>query len=46
MTGKQDPRLDRGEAVKKLLEDRGDLLIVTGLGGAAHDVAIVDYHSH
>jgi thiamine pyrophosphate-dependent acetolactate synthase large subunit-like protein len=30
--------LDRREAVKALLEDRGDLLAVTGLGSPAYDV--------
>lgn len=34
-------RLDRREIVAKLLEDRGDLLVVTGLGSSAYDVAAV-----
>jgi len=31
-------RLDRREAVKALLIDRGDLLIITGLGSSSYDV--------
>ena len=31
--------LDRRPLVKALLEDRGDLLIVTGLGSPTYDVA-------
>jgi thiamine pyrophosphate-dependent acetolactate synthase large subunit-like protein len=31
--------LDRRQAVKRLLEDRGDLLVVSGLGSATYDVA-------
>ncbi|WP_407176672.1 thiamine pyrophosphate-dependent enzyme [Bradyrhizobium sp. STM 3562] len=30
--------LDRREAVKALLEERGDLLVVTGLGSSSYDV--------
>lgn len=30
--------LDRREAVKALLQDRGDLLVVTGLGSSSYDV--------
>ena len=30
--------LDRREAVKALLADRGDLLVVTGLGSSSYDV--------
>ncbi len=33
------PLLDRREAVARLLRDRGDLLVVTGLGSATYDVA-------
>ncbi|MFN0262764.1 thiamine pyrophosphate-dependent enzyme [Tepidamorphus sp. 3E244] len=34
-------RLDRREIVEKLLEKRDDLLVVTGLGSSAYDVAAV-----
>jgi thiamine pyrophosphate-dependent acetolactate synthase large subunit-like protein len=34
----QDFSLDRREAVKALLVDRGDLLVVTGLGSSSYDV--------
>lgn len=30
--------LDRREAVKALLTDRGDLLVITGLGSSSYDV--------
>src|SRR5215211_7748433 len=33
--------LDRREFVKKLLADRGDMLVVTGLGSPSYDVAAV-----
>lgn len=33
------PLLDRRETVARLLRDRGDLLVVTGLGSATYDVA-------
>jgi len=35
-------RIDRRKAVAQLLHDRGDLLVVAGLGSAAYDVASVD----
>jgi thiamine pyrophosphate-dependent acetolactate synthase large subunit-like protein len=34
-----EPRLDRREAVARLLRDRGDLLVVAGLGSATYDCA-------
>jgi hypothetical protein len=34
----QNSLLDRREAVKALLADRGDLLVVTGLGSSSYDV--------
>ncbi len=34
----QNFTLDRREAVKALLVDRGDLLVVTGLGSSSYDV--------
>ena len=33
------PTLDRREAVAQLLKDRGDLLVVSGLGSATYDCA-------
>ena len=33
------PVLDRRETVARLLQDRGALLVVTGLGSATYDVA-------
>jgi len=36
-----DPRLDRRVAMRLLLEDRGDLLLVTGLGSTTYDAAAV-----
>jgi len=41
MTEKSVYRFDRRKAVATLLEDRGDLLVVAGLGSAAYDVAAV-----
>lgn len=38
-TGAEGPRLDRREAVARLLKDRGDLLVVSGLGSATYDCA-------
>ena len=35
------PRLDRRAAMRLLLEDRGDLLLVTGLGSTTYDAAAV-----
>jgi thiamine pyrophosphate-dependent acetolactate synthase large subunit-like protein len=36
-----DPRLDRRAAMRVLLENRGDLLLVTGLGSTTYDAAAV-----
>ena len=36
-----DPRLDRRAAMRTLLETRGDLLLVTGLGSTTYDAAAV-----
>ena len=36
--------LDRREFVAELLKDRGDLLVVTGLGAPTYDVAAVSEH--
>ena len=36
-----DPRLDRRAAIRILLENRGDLLVVTGLGSTTWDAASV-----
>ena len=36
--------LDRREAVKALLDDRGDLLVVTGLGSSCYDVFAAGEH--
>jgi len=38
-TGANDPRLDRRAAMRTLLETRGDLLLVTGLGSTTYDAA-------
>jgi len=35
---KKFPTLDRREAVAALLKDRGDLLVVSGLGSPSYDV--------
>ena len=40
-TGNNDPRLDRRAAMRLLLEGRGDLLLVTGLGSTTYDAAAV-----
>jgi thiamine pyrophosphate-dependent acetolactate synthase large subunit-like protein len=40
------PRLNRREVVTALLADRGDLLVVAGLGATAWDVASVGDHPH
>lgn len=40
MTG-NDPRLDRRAAMRTLLADRGNLLLVTGLGSTTYDAAAV-----
>jgi phosphonopyruvate decarboxylase len=36
-----DPRLDRRQAIRALLADRGELLVVTGLGSTTYDAASV-----
>jgi len=36
-----DPRLDRRIAMRALLDNRGDLLLVTGLGSTTYDAAAV-----
>ncbi|HEY1799135.1 MAG TPA: thiamine pyrophosphate-dependent enzyme [Stellaceae bacterium] len=36
-----DPRLDRRQAIRTLLADRGELLVVTGLGSTTYDAASV-----
>ncbi len=36
--------LDRRELVRQLLIDRGDLLVVSGLGSATYDVAAAGDH--
>jgi len=36
-----DPRLDRRRAIRILLEKRGDMLVVTGLGSTTYDAASV-----
>src|SRR5260370_13595036 len=36
-----DPRLERREAMRVLLDGRGDLLLVTGLGSTTWDAAAV-----
>src|SRR5215469_8816448 len=39
-----DPMMDRREFVQRLLVDRGDLLVVPGLGSATYDVAAAGDH--
>lgn len=39
-----NPALDRREAVKTLLRDRGNLLVVTGLGSPTYDVMAAGDH--
>ena len=41
-TRSNQPRLDRRAAIKVLLAERGDLLVVTGLGSTTYDAASVD----
>src|ERR1700720_604492 len=36
-----EPRLDRREAMQALLDGRGDLLVVTGLGSTTWDAAAI-----
>jgi thiamine pyrophosphate-dependent acetolactate synthase large subunit-like protein len=39
--GSNQPRLDRRAAIRVLLDGRGDLLVVTGLGSTTYDAASV-----
>ena len=39
--GSNNPRLDRRAAIRVLLAERGDLLVVTGLGSTTYDAASV-----
>jgi hypothetical protein len=39
-----DRRLDRRAAIRTLLKERGDLLLVTGLGSTTWDAASVGDH--
>ncbi|HEX3883233.1 MAG TPA: thiamine pyrophosphate-dependent enzyme [Stellaceae bacterium] len=39
--GTNNPRLDRRQAIRTLLADRGGLLVVTGLGSTTYDAASV-----
>ncbi|HTW50270.1 MAG TPA: thiamine pyrophosphate-dependent enzyme [Stellaceae bacterium] len=39
--GSNQPRLDRRSAIRVLLADRGELLVVTGLGSTTYDAASV-----
>jgi thiamine pyrophosphate-dependent acetolactate synthase large subunit-like protein len=39
MANQQSAKLGRRDAVKRLLADRGDLLVITSLGGPSNDVA-------
>ena len=43
---KAAPRLNRREVVTDLLADRGDLVVIAGLGATAWDVASVEDNSH
>ncbi|HEX5321560.1 MAG TPA: thiamine pyrophosphate-dependent enzyme [Stellaceae bacterium] len=40
-SGTNNPRLDRRMAIRTLLADRGELLVVTGLGSTTYDAASV-----
>lgn len=42
--GRRAPRLHRREVVRRLLADRGDLLVVAGLGAPAWDVTAAGDH--
>jgi len=44
--GSPEPLLRRREVVRELLKDRGDLLVVTGLGSACYDTAAAGDHPH
>jgi thiamine pyrophosphate-dependent acetolactate synthase large subunit-like protein len=41
MKGSNQPRLDRRVAIRVLLDERGDMLVVTGLGSTTYDAASV-----
>lgn len=38
--------LDRRDTVARLLADRGDALVITGLGGTTYDVSTIGDHDH
>jgi len=40
-SGANDPRLDRRAAMRRLLANRGSMLVVTGLGSTTYDAAAV-----
>src|SRR5262245_43679972 len=40
-TDSNDPRLDRRQAMRALLAERSDMLLVTGLGSTTYDAAAV-----
>jgi thiamine pyrophosphate-dependent acetolactate synthase large subunit-like protein len=44
--GSNQPRLDRRAAIRVLLAERGDLLVVTGLGSTTYDAASVGDDEH
>ena len=44
--GDNDPRLDRREAMRALLANRGDALLVTGLGSTTYDAAAAGDDAH
>ncbi len=46
MTQQNEIILDRREAVARILEDRGDALLITGLGSTTWDAAAVGDHPH
>jgi len=41
MKGSNQPRLDRRAAIRMLLDERADMLVVTGLGSTTYDAASV-----
>ena len=41
----QDKRLDRRDVTRRLLADRGDLLVIGGLGGTAWDITSTGDHA-
>ena len=44
--GNNRPRLDRRAAIRVLLDDRGEMLVVTGLGSTTYDAASVADDEH